>query len=157
MLQEGITMNVILIGLFAFMAMELVSYLAHRYLYHGIGWVFHKSHHSRREGPFELNDIFPMIFATISIALILWGLAADLPAIVAAAVGVSAYGMLYFFVHDLYIHRRIRSLPLRIPFLLAVKKAHAIHHKYGGEPYGLLLFFTRDQVLKEDISHETVV
>ena len=150
-------MNLILIGFLVFVAMELVSYLAHRYVYHGIGWVFHKSHHSTREGPFELNDIFPMIFASISIGLILWGIEADASGVIAAAVGVSAYGMLYFFVHDLYIHRRIKSLPLRIPFLLAVKKAHAIHHKYGGEPYGLLLFFTRDQILKDDISHETVV
>ena len=150
-------MSPILIGILVFIAMEFVSYLAHRYVYHGIGWVFHKSHHSRREGTFELNDIFPMIFAIISIGLILWGIEADASAVIAAAVGVSAYGMLYFLVHDLYIHRRIKSLPLRIPFLLAVKKAHAIHHKYGGEPYGLLLFFTRDQILKDDISHETVV
>jgi beta-carotene 3-hydroxylase len=150
-------MSPILIGILAFAAMEFVSYLAHRYVYHGIGWVFHKSHHSRREGAFELNDIFPMIFATISIALILWGLEADLPAIVAAAIGVSAYGMVYFFVHDLYIHRRAKWLPLRIPFLLEVKKAHAIHHKYGGEPYGLLLFFRKEEVRNQQVTHETVV
>lgn len=150
-------MKNLIIGITAFAAMEFVSYLAHRYVYHTIGWVFHKSHHTKREGPFELNDIFPMIFAALSIAFILWGLGSDRAAVVAAAVGVSAYGMLYFFVHDLYIHRRIKSLPLRIPFLLKIKKAHAIHHKYGGEPYGLLLFFTSEEARKQDVTHETVV
>ena len=77
--------------------------------------------------------------------------------ILAAAIGVSAYGLVYFFVHDLYIHRRARWLPLRIPFLLEVKKAHAIHHKYGGEPFGLLFFFRKEEVRRQNVSHETVV
>ena len=150
-------MHPVLTGLLSFAVMELVSYLAHRYVYHGIGWVFHKSHHTKREGMFELNDIFPMIFSTIAIALMLWGFEAGLDTIVAAAVGVSAYGMVYFFIHDLYIHRRAKWLPLRIPFLLEVKKAHAIHHKYGGEPYGLLLFFRKEEVRKQQVTHDTVV
>jgi len=150
-------MHPVLIGLLSCTAMEFVSYLAHRFIYHGIGWVFHRSHHTKRDGLFELNDIFPMIFSSIAIALMLWGFEADLDGIVAAAIGVSAYGMVYFFVHDLYIHRRAKWLPLRIPFLLEVKKAHAIHHKYGGEPYGLLLFFRKKEVRKQQITHETVV
>ncbi|MDH4069688.1 MAG: sterol desaturase family protein [Ignavibacteria bacterium] len=151
-------MNPLIIGIFSFATMELVSYLAHRYVYHGIGWVFHRSHHTRREGIFELNDIFPMIFSVIAISLMLWGFEADADEVVAAAIGVSAYGMIYFIIHDLYIHRRAKWLSLRIPFLLEVKKAHAIHHKYGGEPFGLLLFFRKDEVRnQQDISHETVV
>ena len=150
-------MRLFIIGVLSFILMEFVSYLAHRFIYHKIGWVFHKSHHTKREGPFELNDVFPMIFASISIGLMLWGLGSHYHEIVAASVGIAAYGILYFVVHDLYIHRRVKALPLRIPFLLEIKKAHAIHHKYGGEPYGLLMFFTSEEVKKQQVSHETVV
>ena len=143
------------IVILTFCVMEFVSYLAHRYVYHGFMWVFHRSHHRRREGVFEWNDIFPLIFSTIAIALMAKGAydpdGADL---LAAAIGVSLYGIIYFFIHDLYIHRRARWLKLRIPFLLKMKQAHAIHHRDGGEPYGLLLFFNRDKVEREKVDED---
>ncbi len=138
--------------------MEFVSYLAHRFVYHGIGWMFHKSHHEPREGVFEWNDIFPMIFASITIGLMLFGLAdPDRSDIVAASVGITAYGLVYFFIHDLYVHRRAKWLKLRIPILIKLKQAHAIHHRYGGEPYGLLLFFNAERVRQERVTEDEVV
>lgn len=138
--------------------MELVSYLAHRFLYHGIGWVFHKSHHEPREGVFEWNDIFPVMFAAITIGLMLFGLSdPDRSDIVAVSIGVTAYGLVYFFIHDLYVHRRAKWLKLRIPFLFKLKQAHAIHHRYGGEPYGLLLFFNAERVRQEHVAEDEVV
>jgi beta-carotene 3-hydroxylase len=141
-----------------FCVMEFVSYLAHRYIYHGFLWVFHKSHHSRREGIFEWNDVFPVFFSTIAIGLMYRGATdpggADL---LAAAIGVSAYGIVYFFIHDLYVHRRARWMRLRIPFLRRLKQAHAIHHREGGEPYGLLLFSNREKVAREKVDEDDVV
>jgi beta-carotene 3-hydroxylase len=151
-------MRFAIIALVSFGAMEFVSYLAHRYVYHGPGWVFHKSHHEPRHGIFEWNDIFPMFFASITIILMALTVD-DAPAstVFAAAVGIGSYGMVYFFIHDLYVHRRAKWLKIRIPFLLKLKRAHAIHHAYGGEPYGLLLFFKLDQLKSMNTREDEVV
>ncbi len=131
----------ILITCAAFVTMEFVAYLAHRYVYHGFLWIIHRSHHAPRKGPFELNDLFPLFFATITIALMVYALSEPSRLdLLAASIGIALYGSVYFFIHDLYVHRRMKSLSFRIPFLLLLKQAHAIHHRHGGEPYGLLFF-----------------
>jgi beta-carotene 3-hydroxylase len=151
-------MRFTIIACCSFAIMELVSYLAHRYVYHGVGWALHKSHHEPRAGIFEWNDIFPMIFAAITMAIVMFGLSdpsrADL---VAAGIGISTYGLVYFFIHDLYIHRRAKWMRLRIPFLLSLKRAHAIHHRYGGEPYGLLFVINSERVREMQINEEETV
>jgi beta-carotene 3-hydroxylase len=148
-------MNELLIFVSSFALMELVSYLAHRYIYHGIGWKLHKSHHEPRKGMFEWNDIFPMTFAAITMILLLYALAEPgRSELAAAGFGVMAYGLVYFFVHDLYIHRRARWLKLRIPFLQRLKQAHAIHHRYGGEPYGLLIVISPERLRAHSVEDD---
>ncbi len=151
-------MKELLIFVVAFAFMELISYLAHRYIYHGIGWALHKSHHQPRKGILEWNDIFPMIFAAMTIVLLLYALSdPDRSALAAAGFGIMAYGLVYFFVHDLYIHRRARWLKLRIPFLQRLKRAHAIHHRYGGEPYGLLFVIDPDRLTSLHVQEDEPV
>ena len=124
-----------------FVAMEFVSYLAHRFVYHGPGWFLHRSHHTPREGMFEWNDVFPLIFASIAIFLMMTALAEpDGADLLALSIGITAYGLIYLVIHDLYVHRRMKSLKFRHPLMLKIKKAHMVHHTYGGEPYGLLFF-----------------
>jgi beta-carotene 3-hydroxylase len=143
------------IVLVSFVVMESVSYLAHRYVYHKLLWVFHRSHHTPRNGPFEANDVFPLFFAALAISIMIAALRDPLsPDLLAVSIGVSLYGMVYFFIHDLYVHRRVKRLGLRIPFLIQVKKAHALHHRYGGEPYGLLFFTNPDRVRREVIRED---
>ena len=147
-----------LIVLLSFVAMEFVSYLAHRFIYHKLLWALHRSHHSPRSGPFELNDLFPVFFAAASIVLMLKGLSDPaLKDVLAMSIGITVYGMIYFFIHDLYVHRRIKWLSLRIPFLLTIKKAHAIHHREGGEPYGLLFFADPDRARRESVLEDDTV
>jgi len=130
----------ILIG--SFVAMEFFSYLVHRFVYHGTLWFIHRSHHTPRTGLFELNDLFPLVLSAASIYLMLHGLARpDGADIVAASIGISAYGLIYLTIHDLYVHRRMRSLSFAIPYLRKVKKAHMVHHAFGAEPFGLLVFW----------------
>jgi len=125
----------------AFCLMELVSYAVHRFLYHKIFWKIHKSHHAPREGAFELNDVFPLFFACASIAVIMAGIAAGPWSLMfAVGLGVTGYGLVYFVVHDLYVHHRVKILSLRIRLFRALKRAHATHHRTGGEPYGLLFY-----------------
>lgn len=151
-------MKELVISVVAFSGMELVSYLAHRYIYHGIGWALHKSHHEPRTGIFEWNDIFPMIFATLTIVLLLYAFSDPARSDIAAAgLGIMAYGLVYFFVHDLYIHRRARWLKLRVPFLRRLKEAHALHHRYGGEPYGLLFVIDPERLRKLHVEEDEPV
>ncbi|MFN0156715.1 MAG: sterol desaturase family protein [Bacteroidota bacterium] len=148
----------IVIGVVTFIGMEVVSYLVHRFLYHKLFWNVHKSHHTEREGVFELNDLFPLFFATITMLLIFTGLeTGGLSDQVAVGVGMTLYGGVYFFIHDLYIHRRAKWVKFRLPFLLKIKKAHAVHHRTGGEPYGLLLFVSPRSLLGEDMQEDDPV
>jgi hypothetical protein len=60
--------------LVAFLAMEAVSYAMHRWVMHGVGWGWHRSHHEPRRGRrLEENDRFPIVFATLSIVLFATG------------------------------------------------------------------------------------
>lgn len=124
----------------SFAAMEPVTYLTHRYVMHGFAMAWHRSHHGRREGRFERNDLFPVVFAGASIvgvtaALQIPRLAPILPVIA----GVAAYGASYLFVHDIYIHRRLRRFTRTVRPLDRLAEAHSLHHRFGGEPYGMLL------------------
>lgn len=139
----------------SFVAMEFASYLIHRFVYHKVLWMIHRSHHTKRVGPFELNDVFPVMFAALS--LVLMGLGLRDPAgslLLPVSIGIILYGGVYFVVHDLYIHRRVRHLALRIPLLLPLKKAHAVHHRTGGEPYGLLFYRHRRTMAEEPVRDE---
>jgi beta-carotene 3-hydroxylase len=127
----------------AFVVMEPLTYAAHRWVMHGVGWALHRSHHRRQvvnrwRDQIEANDWFPVAFAAVTIVGMAVGTsvrAAHL--VVPVAIGVTAYGAAYAFVHDVYIHGRFARLPVVAP-LERLRDAHAIHHLYGGEPYGML-------------------
>lgn len=124
----------------AFGVMEPVTYLAHRFVMHGFAMAWHRSHHRRRLGRFERNDLFPVVFAGMSMMAIAAGF--NVPALavlVPVVVGVGAYGAAYLFVHDLYIHRRLARFTARWAALDRLAAAHDLHHRFGGEPYGMLL------------------
>jgi beta-carotene 3-hydroxylase len=142
----------IFIFLIAFAAMEFVAYVAHRYVYHGLLWIFHKSHHEPRNGFFEWNDLFPLVFASVTIAVIWYATAPPIQTdVLALALGVTLYGIVYTVVHDIYVHRRIDGLVIRSNYLQRVKKAHMVHHATGGEPYGLLFFRIKEAATPDDI------
>ncbi len=130
-------------GSSAFVAMEPITYAAHRFVMHGVGWVLHRSHHHRRRvsswrDRFEANDWFPVVFATVTIGAMALGTGLrSASLLVPIGVGVTAYGATYAFVHDVYIHGRLGRLPVLAP-LERLRDAHAIHHLFGGEPYGML-------------------
>ena len=62
----------LLICVSTILTMEVVAYVAHRWVMHGFGWFLHESHHRARTGNWELNDFYAVIFAAPSIWL-LWG------------------------------------------------------------------------------------
>ncbi len=133
----------IAVGVGAFVVMEPVSYASHRWVMHGVGWVLHRSHHRRRvqrswRDRFEANDWFPVAFAAVTVVAMAVGTGVHAARLlVPVAVGVTLYGAAYGFVHDLYIHGRVVAVPV-VGALERLRDAHAIHHLYGGEPYGML-------------------
>jgi beta-carotene 3-hydroxylase len=122
----------------SFAAMEGVTYAAHRWLMHGPGMGWHQSHHSARAGRFERNDLFPVCFSAVGIALFALGTTVARP-LLWVAIGVTAYGAAYLLVHDVVIHRRLGVRVGGGRYLRWLRTAHAAHHRTGAEPYGMLL------------------
>ncbi|HWH35619.1 MAG TPA: sterol desaturase family protein [Acidimicrobiales bacterium] len=124
----------------AFLGMEVAVYLSHRFVMHGPGMAVHASHHQRRPEPsWERNDLYPLAGSVL--AMVGFGLGlnvAGLEALVPLASGLTVYGACYFFVHDIYIHRRLPVFRAELAVCERLKAAHRIHHLWGGEPYGML-------------------
>jgi hypothetical protein len=95
----------VLIVVATVVAMEGVANLAHRYIMHGPGWGWHKSHHEETDGVFEKNDLYAVVFSVFAVALFAIGGAFWAPLFWIAA-GITIYGFLYFVVHDGLVHRR---------------------------------------------------
>jgi len=112
--------------------MEIFAWWAHKYVMHGWGWGWHRSHHEPRTGLFEKNDLYAVVFAGIAIALIALGTAGWHP-IEWIGAGMTAYGMLYFLAHDGLVHRRwpLRYVPRR-GYLKRLYQAHLMHHAVHG-------------------------
>ena len=124
--------------------MEAVAYVAHRWVMHGPGWFLHESHHRDREGMFELNDLYALIFALPSILLLLGGVQlgwGDWAVWVGA--GIAAYGAIYFGFHDVIVHQRIgHRYVARSSYMKRIVQAHRLHHavetKQGTVSFGFL-------------------
>jgi beta-carotene 3-hydroxylase len=124
----------------AFVVMEPFTYAAHRWVMHGVGWVLHRSHHrdSAQRQRLEANDWFPVLFAGATVTAMAVGSARrSARALLPVGVGVTAYGLAYAFVHDVYIHARLGAMP-EVAFLERLRVAHGLHHRFDGEPYGML-------------------
>lgn len=129
---------ILMVGSFA--GMEIFSYLAHRFLFHGVLWRVHQTHHQSNNFPFELNDVFSLIFALISVGLMISLHETAFP----VGLGIALYGFVYFITHDFFTHRRFLPFKSKNKILLTVRAAHQRHHqtaeKQGIEPFGLFVF-----------------
>lgn len=122
-------------------AMEAVAYLVHRYVMHGFGWGWHRSHHEPRDGIFERNDLYAVVFAVLS--MILFALGEAWPPLWWVGVGMAGYGIIYAIFHDGLVHRRIPLLPVpRSGYLKHLVQAHRLHHavreRDGAVSFGFL-------------------
>lgn len=121
--------------------MEIAAALIHRYVMHGFGWGWHRSHHEPHHGRFELNDLYAVVFAAIAIALIAFGTRGAWPLQWIGA-GMTTYGLLYFIVHDGLVHKRwpFRYIPRR-GYLKRLYLAHRLHHAVKTRERGLSFGF----------------
>jgi beta-carotene 3-hydroxylase len=124
----------------ALVLMEPITALVHRFVMHGIGMGWHRSHHEPPRRVVEANDLFPVVFATATIVLLAVGVYVPgaPPILVPIGIGVTAYGAAYLLVHDVVIHRRLAFLPVPDAVLRRWREAHNVHHLFAGAPYGFL-------------------
>ncbi len=122
-----------LVFLATIVAMEVFAVFAHKYVMHGWGWGWHRSHHEPRQGWFEKNDLYAVGFALVAIVLIALGTEGMYPLQWIGA-GMTGYGVLYFIAHDGLVHRRwpFRYVPKR-GYLKRLYQAHLMHHAVHGK------------------------
>jgi beta-carotene 3-hydroxylase len=113
--------------------MEWFAAWSHEHIMHGWGWAWHKSHHEPHDDALEKNDLFAVVFAGISIALFAAGSFLWSP-LTWIALGITLYGVLYFFFHDGLVHQRwpFKYVP-RKGYLKRVYQAHRLHHAVHGK------------------------
>ena len=120
--------------------MEVFSYAVHRWIFHGVFWRVHETHHKPKRFFLELNDVFSLCFALASVFLMVSGGDIAFP----IGLGIAIYGLVYFITHDFFTHRRFLPFGSQNKFLLTIRAAHQRHHqsveKTGLEPYGLFIF-----------------
>ena len=127
-----------------FFVMEGVAWFTHKYIMHGFLWVLHDDHHTHTNtGFFEKNDAFFLIFAIPGFSLTLLGTIGIVPIGLPIGLGITAYGLCYFLVHDVFIHQRFKWLRnSNNIYFRALRRAHKIHHKHlgkeDGECFGML-------------------
>ncbi len=124
--------------------MEFVAWAMHKYVMHGFLWYLHEDHHQvNNDRFFEKNDAFFLIFAIPSM-LLFWFGSYEFNALFWIGLGILIYGMLYFFVHDIFIHQRFKLMRnTDSVYFKALRKGHKVHHKHlgkeEGECFGMLL------------------
>ncbi len=127
--------------------MEFVAWFAHKYIMHGLLWNWHEDHHKphhEKKGFFEKNDLFFLVFAIPSATAYILGLSTPQFWLLFVGIGISIYGLIYFLIHDVYIHQRFKWFrQLDSKYSRAILRAHGSHHakhtKEGCESFGLLV------------------
>jgi len=140
--METLLWSVVFIA--TFVMMEGMAWFTHKYVMHGILWKLHRDHHKKdHHSWWERNDLFFVFYAIVSIGFfLLWrydGVWIALP----IGLGILAYGIAYFTVHDIFIHQRFKIFRnANNRFAKGLRRAHKMHHKHlgkeDGECFGML-------------------
>jgi len=127
-----------LIFLTTYLLMECVTWCTHKFVMHGFLWYLHADHHQPKYAHiFERNDLFFVIFAIPSILLFYFGAEAGFDYKFFIGLGIFAYGLSYFIVHDIIIHQRLKLFKnTKNKYLIALRKGHKVHHKHLGKEHG---------------------
>lgn len=139
------SLNYFLVIFTTFWIMEFNAWFLHKYVMHGPLWVLHYDHHNPHpERSYQYNDFFALVFAVPSFLFILFDRLYSYPVLGAIGFGIMAYGLAYFFVHEIIIHRRWTFIKFKNNwYVRGVNSAHKIHHsnsgKYGCTNFGMLI------------------
>jgi beta-carotene 3-hydroxylase len=133
----------ILLPVLLIIPFEFITFCLHKYVMHGFGWAWHQSHHEKQGKGIEKNDWFILVFSLVAILLFLISSLHPSNSYLSIitrslAIGWCLYGVCYFMVHDIVIHRRISNnfvKKIKNPYLKRLIRAHAIHHKHIGKEH----------------------
>ncbi|WP_373059189.1 sterol desaturase family protein [Zunongwangia sp. H14] len=127
-----------------FVGMEGMAWLTHKYVMHGFLWRLHEDHHRKDHSSWwERNDLFFVFYAIVSITCFLLWQYNDFWAGLPIGLGILAYGITYFTVHDIFIHQRFKIFRnANNRYAKGIRRAHKMHHKHldkeDGECFGML-------------------
>ena len=139
------TVLCIVIFLGTFSVMEFMAWFTHKYVMHGFLWSLHKDHHKKdHDSWFERNDAFFIFYALVSMVFFYLGAQTEFWYGWPLGLGILAYGITYFMVHDIFIHQRFKWFRnANNWYARGVRRAHKIHHKHlgkeDGECFGMLV------------------
>ena len=134
----------LLIVLGVFLFMEAITWCTHRWVMHGFLWYLHKDHHQKdHDNWFERNDFFFLFYAVVSMTCFYLASYELIWFFLPIGLGILAYGIAYFTVHDIFIHQRFKYFrKANNWYAKGLRRAHKIHHKHlgkgDGECYGML-------------------
>jgi beta-carotene 3-hydroxylase len=134
------------IGIFllAFGGMEFMAWFTHKYIMHGFLWCLHRDHHRKdHDSWFERNDTFFIFYAVVSMSFIMTASNSSFWQGWPIGLGIFAYGLTYFLVHDIFIHQRFKMFRnTNNWYARGIRRAHKMHHKHlgkdDGECFGML-------------------
>jgi beta-carotene 3-hydroxylase len=137
----------VITAIISFFFMEIVAWFTHKYIMHGFGWYLHRDHHIKEEKKsfFEKNDVYVFIYVVPAVVLIVTGLSNHNFVPVSIGIGFTLYGLTYFLIHEVVIHKRFRfNREIRNKYLSALIRAHEAHHVPNNRSdfrcFGLLIF-----------------
>ena len=136
----------IIVFILTFFGMEFMAWFTHKYVMHGFLWNLHSDHHKKdHDSWFERNDTFFIFYAVVSMTFFFLLQNGILEIGLAIGLGIFAYGLTYFLVHDIFIHQRFKLFRnANNKYARALRRAHKMHHKHlgkdKGECFGMLLF-----------------
>lgn len=105
---------------------------------HGFLWSLHADHHKKdHDSWFERNDAFFIFYAIVSITCFYTWSIGSFELGISIGLGILAYGITYFLVHDIFIHQRFKIFRnADNKYARAVRRAHKMHHKHIGKEHG---------------------
>jgi hypothetical protein len=114
-------------------ATEALAWAVHRWVMHGPGWRWHRSHHEPEPGRrLETNDAYSVIASVAVTALFVVSGGPSSPWWW-VGFGATLYGLLYAVVHDGWAHGRWPAgRPPRVRWIERLVQAHRLHHAVRG-------------------------
>lgn len=128
----------VLVFFTTFFIMEFMAWFTHKYVMHGFLWSLHADHHKKdHDSWFERNDAFFIFYAIVSITCFYTWSIGSFELGISIGLGILAYGIAYFLVHDIFIHQRFKIFRnADNKYARAVRRAHKMHHKHIGKEHG---------------------
>lgn len=144
-------MNVIfylLIILVVVIGMEFMAWFVYKYIMYGFLWNWYEDYYKfyyEKDGFFEKNDLFFLVFVILSVIFYIVGLAVlGYFWLLFVGIGIFIYGMIYFLIYDVYIYQCFKWFwQFDSKYFCVILWVYGVYYvkceKEDGEFFGLLI------------------